>query len=109
MRDLFDLLIPPQGYRREDRDTSERAFTKQDTQKLSRRMETILAYLREKGSAGSTDYDIRMHFGPNDPESSWRKRRSDLTARGLVIDSGSRVIRNGSTVIVWIAEEFKDA
>jgi hypothetical protein len=97
-------LTPVQGYRNNDRDTSVSAFTKQNQKKLSDRMLRILTYIAAKGAAGATDYDIRTLFGPDDPESSWRKRRSDLTARGLVVDSGRREIRDGSSVIVWVVK-----
>jgi hypothetical protein len=105
----YDDLTPEQGYRNEDLDTSKRAFKEQDPTRLSDRMKMILSYMRERGEKGTTDFDIRMRFGPDNPESSWRKRRSDLKKKGLVVDSGRRTVKDGSSVIVWVVAEVLPA
>ena len=57
-----------------------------DTQKR------VLDFIRSRGASGCTDLDIQRRFGNHG--STYRTRRAELTALGLVRDSGVRVMQD---------------
>lgn len=70
--------------------------------------ERILDILREYGPmndeqiADICEYQVQKADMPHVSESGLRSRRSELVARGLVVDSGDRVkMRSGRNSIVW--------
>jgi hypothetical protein len=70
---------------------------------VSPRQELVLDFIRSRGVAGCTDLDLERHF--DDHGSTYRTRRAELAALGLVHDSGIRVTQDNSRRIVWIAAE----
>jgi hypothetical protein len=88
--------------RASDLDTSHEAATRiattmSDTQKL------VLDFIRSRGASGCTDLDIQRRFGNHG--STYRTRRAELTALGLVRDSGVRVTQDKRRRIVWVLAE----
>ena len=77
--------------------TTHIATTMSDTQKL------VLDFIRSRGASGCTDLDIQRRFGNHG--STFRTRRAELTALGLVRDSGARVMQDKGRRIVWILAE----
>jgi hypothetical protein len=73
------------------------ATTMSDTQKL------VLDFIRSRGTSGCTDLDIQRRFGNHG--STYRTRRAELTALGLVRDSGLRVMQDKGRRIVWVISE----
>jgi hypothetical protein len=70
------------------------ATTMSDPQK------TVLDFIRSRGASGCTDLDIQRRFGNHG--STYRTRRAELTALGLVRDSGVRVVQDKGRRIVWV-------
>jgi hypothetical protein len=67
----------------------------------------VLAFARLYGATGITDDDLKAGF-PEAPESSYRKRRTELAQRGYLVDSGRvRPNRHGRDETVWIVREEK--
>lgn len=63
----------------------------------------ILGELRERGHDGATDDELVSVFETEHP-GSVSKRRADLCAAGLVVDSGrTRATRRGRQAVVWCA------
>ena len=77
--------------------TAHIATTMSDTQKL------VLDFIRSRGASGCTDLDIQRRFGNHG--STFRTRRAELTALGLVRDSGLRVMQDKGRRIVWVLAE----
>lgn len=86
--------------RRDDHDTSEAAAEAiaPITGKIKLR---VWEFALRRGNYGLTDGELKLAF-PNAPESSYRKRRTELTKEGRLVDSGQRR-RNihGREEIVW--------
>jgi hypothetical protein len=77
--------------------TARIASTMSDTQKL------VLDFIRSRGASGCTDLDIQRRFGNHG--STYRTRRAELTALGLVRDSGVRVMQDKGRRIVCVISE----
>lgn len=60
----------------------------------------VLEELRAAGSAGLTDYELEARCGSHG--STFRTRRSELVAAGLVVDSGRKTLQAGSNRIIWV-------
>lgn len=93
--------------REPDHSTSEQA-----AENVGRRAPTIrarvLAFAAER-PLGFIDEDLR-NLDPDAPESSYRKRRTELTQDGLIVDSGlKRRKRNGELAIIWCHRKFHPA
>lgn len=78
---------------------------------VMRRQNTIRAEVEEfalgRGATGFIDEDLREHFGVNVPESSYRKRRTELAQDGYILDSGTtRKNRMGQSVTIWVHRNF---
>lgn len=92
-------------HRTNDQDTSVAAAKSVEPTLTQKRM-AVLELLRNAGPRGLTDYEIAQNW-PQAPESTYRKRRSELADMGLVADSGRREKRGGPTNrIVWVLNEF---
>lgn len=98
--DLF--AIPPRpATRRGDHTTSKRAADKPAPASATIRAQ-VLAFAAEAGRTGFTDDDLVARWAEN-PESSFRKRRSELTQEGWLVDSGRRLRnRAGNEEVVWL-------
>jgi len=67
----------------------------------------VLSYLERRGERGAIDEGIRYSLDLG--ESTARPRRTELTARGLVLDSGRwRRSTKRCLMIVWVMREFAD-
>lgn len=105
--DLFavpDKSKPP-ATRTGDHPTSSKAAARvaaeQDTIKAR-----VLRFAKDKGLDGFIDADLLAAF-PDSPESSHRKRRTELTSEGLIVDSGqTRQNDHGNAEVVWVHREF---
>ncbi len=66
----------------------------------------VLRYAEVAGPPGFIDDDlVRAH--PDNPESSYRKRRSELTEECWILDSGRRRLnRDGNECVVWVHRDF---
>jgi len=61
----------------------------------------VLFYAAEVAGLGFIDDDLKVAF-PNAPESSYRKRRTELAAAGYLSSAGDqRKNRNGRLELVW--------
>lgn len=67
------------------------------TKKLSDIQKSVLGLFEVRREM--TDADIHDYFGGK--ESTYRKRRTDLAAMGLVRDSGRKRMQDGSNRIIW--------
>jgi hypothetical protein len=68
----------------------------------------VLAFARRYGPMGITDDDLKAGF-PDAPESSYRKRRTELAQRGYLVDSGrTRTNRHGREETVWVLRAGSD-
>lgn len=93
--DLLDMMT-----RRDDHDTSREAADsiRPITGKIAL---AVLEFAMRRGSYGFTDDELKTAH-PEAPESSYRKRRTELTRLGRLCDSGERRInRHGRNEIVW--------
>lgn len=104
-----DLFAVPKGQppatRTGDHPTSSKAAARvaaeQDTIKAR-----VLRFAKEAGPGGFIDDDLKAAF-PDSPESSHRKRRTELTSDGLILDTGqTRQNRDGNAEVVWVHREF---
>lgn len=101
--DLFAVppSTKPPATRRGDHPTSTQAAAR-----VAADQETIRAavhrFAKEAGPGGFIDADLIAAF-PDRPESSYRKRRTELTADHLILDSGkTRDNGHGNREIVWV-------
>jgi hypothetical protein len=97
---------PPLGLvRAADHTTSQCAASHVDPNrpKLKAR---VLQFASDAGPAGFTDEELVL-FDPKAPESSLRKRRTELTERNWIIDGGfTRRNRHGEQMKVWVHRKF---
>lgn len=97
-------------YRSTDPDTSREAI-EGIADKLTDIQSEVLAALERAGRCGLADCELAVLF-PNAGQSTYRTRRSELVAKGLVVNSGRKIKRRGGTGrshhIVWILARFAD-
>lgn len=69
--------------------------------------ETVLAFALDRGTRGFIDDDLVRTYCEGSPESSYRKRRSELAQEGFLVDTGEvRTNRFGNNEIVWVHRDF---
>lgn len=104
--DLFAPAVGPAPSRRTDPDTSHKAGAKVGPAVLPIR-DQVLRFAISRAEFGFIDDDLKGAF-PDAPESSYRKRRSELADEKLLLDTGKRR-RNGhgNEEIVWIHRQFQ--
>lgn len=96
---LLDLMATP-ATRAQDQRTSEwaAALMASVTGKIA---VEVLDFFKRAGAAGATDDELKVAF-PDAAESSYRKRRTELFHKGLLVDTGAtRPNRRGREEIVW--------
>lgn len=101
MTDLFDYQSSPEARARAfDPDTSHEA-AESISPRLRELQAQVLAFAATDGVAGFTDRDLEAAMG--DSGSTWRTRRSELTAQGLIDDTGERKVYppKGRRHIIW--------
>ena len=103
-RDLFAVPSKPPSppaTRRDDYQTSvDAAATVAKAQATIR--DAVLAHALAAGPEGFTDDDL-VQLSPGTPESSWRKRRTELLQEGWVVQTDrERVNRFGNKETVWV-------
>lgn len=90
----------PQRFRNTDPDTSVEAAASVSTA-IRAAQQRVLDWLKTQPE-GATDEELLAAMGSR--SSHFRTRRSELTGRGLVIDSGQRrKLVSGRNGIVWVA------
>jgi hypothetical protein len=88
--------------RRSDPHTSFEAAESLHPAYVRRSQQAVLRFLRDCGPMTDTALVDRYPGDPHQSASGLRTRRSELTAAGLVIDTGQRVrLRSGRRAIVW--------
>ena len=89
-------------HRRQDQPTSIEA-AEAIAPKLNEIQQQVLIFARNK-EQGFTDVDLNKFF--NSTASTYRTRRAELVAKGLLVDSWQREKINGRNHIVWILKEY---
>lgn len=84
--------------RRTDPGTSWEA-ARETTKRLRKLHKEVLQFAFERGARGFTDVDLGEFFDCQG--STYRTRRSELTARGYITDTGARIGSKGRRHIVW--------
>ena len=88
--------------RRNDPDTSVHA-AKLISPSISEIKAQVLEYAEQCAGLGFTDDDLNAHF--QSISSTYRSRRSELTASDLIVDSGLRRVKQGGKqprkAIIW--------
>lgn len=80
-----------------------RAAKKAIEPKIPSLKDRVLGFLRACGEHGATDQEIAIQFAGS--ENTYRPRRNELTADGLVYDSGKRRrTGTGKLATVWRAK-----
>lgn len=93
--DLFSLFRP------NNPETSKEA-AKAVAPKRVKIRDRVLEYARDMGAHGITDAELVERW-PDAPESSYRKRRTELVQDGKLVDSGrTRLNKHGRRCVVWI-------
>jgi hypothetical protein len=101
---LFD--IRPGMLREDDYATSVEA-AKTVVHKQGTIRAKVEQYSIERAAYGFIDDDLRERFGLHHPESSFRKRRTELAQDGVILNSGqSRPNRNGDQATVWVHKDY---
>lgn len=97
---------PPSGMVRiPDHATSEKAANKVQRKTIR----SIVLTFAEGMSNGFIDEQV-FALNPDAPESSYRKRRSELTEEGFILDTGTeRKNSKGQDCTVWIHRKFHPA
>lgn len=94
--------LPPFAHtRRDDHETSIEAAAKTSLRITDKRA-AVLSVARQAEPSGFIDDDLKVKF-PNAPESTYRKRRSELTAHGYLENRNleQRLNRFGHNELVW--------
>jgi hypothetical protein len=95
----------PAPARRTDPDTSHKAG-KEVAAAVPTMREQVLAFALEAGEGGFIDEELVNRF-LGSPESSYRKRRSELSQERWIIDTGGRRQNSfGNEEIVWVHRDF---
>jgi len=105
--DLFAVPTPskPPATRTDDHDTSLRAAARVQAAQGTITWR-VVEIAKQRGADGFIDADLLAAF-PDSPESSHRKRRTELTAEDIIVDSGrTRQNEHGNAEIVWVHREF---
>jgi hypothetical protein len=103
MKDLFGDTPyqennPSTLTRRTDPSTSREAAEKIVT-KLRPLQQQVYAVMKAAGPEGLTDLDLESKCGSHG--STYRTRRSELTGKGLIVDTGRKRLQRGSYRIIW--------
>jgi hypothetical protein len=74
---------------------------------IERQRSLVLAYAKSRGDKGFMDIDLEDAY-PLESDSGLRTRRSELTARNIILDSGRRDRATGSNRrrIVWMHRDW---
>jgi len=89
-------------HRRQDQDTSIEAAIRIAGQ-LNTLQNKVYDYATRM-KEGFTDHDLNEYFGST--YSTWRSRRAELTAKGIIVNSGRKYKINNTNRIVWILKEY---
>lgn len=106
MKSLFERMSEPAAHaRRTDPGTSHEA-ARAVTPGITELQAVVERYALERGPEGFTD--AAMSDALDDASSTFRTRRSELTVRGIILDSGRRAKHGDSdrNRIVWVHRSF---
>lgn len=92
--------------------TSDPKTSREAAEKIAPRAPSIrdrvLSYAKARGQHGFIDDNLKAEF-PSAPESSYRKRRSELAGENWLVDSGkTRSNCHGNQEVVWVHRDFVD-
>ena len=108
MDDLFEHADKAEAFRlhrKNDPETSREA-AQAVAKKLTQIQEEVLAYALKRADLGFTDEQLTRDFYAQG-RSTYRTRRAELTAKGLIVDSGKRREHGpGRRHTVWIHAKF---
>lgn len=106
LAEIFDAITKPaldearKLHRVRDPDTSREAAAA-IADKRSKIQKLVEGYAKKVGPAGFTDQSLSDFFGT--AGSTYRTRRAELTAQGVIVDSGFRsTADSGRRMIVWV-------
>lgn len=98
MKDQINgIYQPPQAHARHSDPSTSHEAARGVTGKLSEKQKAVYGLFVVRREM--TDLDICDYF--KGPESTYRKRRTDLAGMGLVRDSGRKMMQRGSNRIIW--------
>lgn len=102
--DLNDVI--KQLYRRHDPDTSKEAADFIEP-KRNLLQEDVLNYAFDQGEKGFTDEQLSNAF--NCSGSTYRTRRAELTAKGLIVPTQRRArLASGRRAVVWVHRNYQE-
>ena len=100
---MTDLIELAGMVRRDDHATSIAAAT---TVRRVTLRQCVLDIALQKGALGITDDELKVAH-PDTPESSVRKRRTELAQENVLLDTGrTRMNRHGQDEAVWVHRDF---
>jgi hypothetical protein len=100
---LNDLL--KELHRKHDPDTSKEAAAS-IISKRTLLQEDVLNYAFDQGDSGFTDEQLSKAF--NCSGSTYRTRRAELTARGLIVPTQRRArLASGRSAVVWVHKDYQ--
>jgi hypothetical protein len=97
---LFGLFEPHTRARPGDPDTSHAAARRIQHTMTDVQIQ-VLTYFRSIYPRAITDLDLQAYF--SDDKSTYRTRRSELVAMGLIVDTLQRRFQDGSNRVLWVA------
>lgn len=107
MNALTDAIESLRGlYRRHDPDTSKEAAASIKGER-TRYQEEVLGFALFKGAEGFTDEQLSSWFLCTG--STYRTRRAELTAKGMIVPSGRRArLKSGRHAVVWVHKDHQE-
>lgn len=91
-------------FRSHDPDTSKYA-AESIVDSLTLIQKDVLAFAKDQGERGFTDYELGNAFHNNG--STYRSRRAELTKSGMIVPTQNRrKMPSGRSAVVWIHKEF---
>ena len=107
MNTLTDAIESLRGlYRRENPDTSKEAAASIKPKTNLIKVE-VIDYARLRGTQGFTDEELSRWFLCNG--STYRTRRAELTAEGIIVPSGRRArLQSGRHAVVWVHKNYQE-
>lgn len=109
--DDYSLFDDSDAYaKRDDPETSWEAADALGSEQLRKRLKAVYDVLKDYGPCHNDDLvefyqqSVQLRGFPPQTDQSVRSRRSELTARGLCVDTGRRfVLDTGRKAVVWAA------
>lgn len=106
MNAVIEALDSLRGlYRRENPDTSKEA-AQSIVHELTAIQKKVISYAHLQGKKGFTDDDLSSWFLCKG--STYRSRRTELTAKGIIVPSERRArLKSGRHAVVWVHKDYQ--